>query len=335
MENVLEGYESLDKAEDLLKRAELANTDTEITHLIKVVETSIKELVATNCLKTQNSAIYKVLNNALKVLNSKDKIKLLPSKFSFKPTEKVETPKNLQTVVTIPTPVDNRKLTSNEPTFTYKERCVIKNLKGKRYVRNKQYVDDSPEYLESKELQMKLHPFSQKIWFVNFIMHINVQENCEIILLNTVESAYLSNIRNSIIWIGIAKSSIIIDSISDIVLITSCGQLRISNGTNCRFFVDTVTPPIIESSEGMKFSKNHVGYPNYKEELKKSGLEEGLLESQETIIDFSWHHPEKSPNWEICEQKAGHFVNISNVEEFNEYNTQTITDADWQLINSL
>lgn len=311
MENELEGYECLNGAEELLKKAELAETETEVTHLIKVVETSIKELVATSYSKTQISPTYKVLNNALKLLNNKDKPKEISSGFSFKPIIRAETSENSQTKETTFTPVGTRKPISNEPTFVYKERCVIKNLKGKRIFRNQK----TPNEVASVVLE-------------------NL-ENCEIIMLNTVESTYVSNVRNSIIWIAIAKSSVIADSISGTVFIASCRQLRISNGINCRLFVDTVTSPIIESSKCMKFAKNHIQYPNYKEDLKESGLEGDILEKQESVVDFSWHNSEKSPNWEIHEPKAEYLVKIIDLEEIDEYNTQTITDLDWNTIKSL
>ncbi|BAM39680.1 uncharacterized protein TOT_010001134 [Theileria orientalis strain Shintoku] len=307
MDYDLEGCENLDYAQSLLVKSKTAESDSEIRDLIFKSENLIKELFSSSYPGQPNPSMYKTLNAALTILNDKNQRNSNTNKFSFKSLRgkpvKFSEPKADE-------PQEPTHSPLGRPELVYDENCIIKNINDKRIFR----------FLNSG-----------KLGYVN----IENAQNSDIILINVADSSFIYNVKNCIIWLSIANSSVMLDNVSDSVIITCSRQLRVSNSKNVKFFTNTVTPPIIEMSKNLSFSTNHLTYEGFEDHLKMSDLSGDFLESQDSIKDFSWHHPQKSPNWETMEAKPEHTITICTSDDENELNFQSFSEFDWQILKTL
>ncbi|UKJ88511.1 hypothetical protein MACJ_000955 [Theileria orientalis] len=307
MDYDLEGCQNLDYAESLLVKAKAVESDSEIQDLIFKSENSIKELFSSSYPNQPNPSIYKTLNTALNILTDKNQKKSNINKFTFKSLRSKPAKFSEQNADKPKEPI---YLSPGHPELVYNENCIIKNINDKRIFR----------FLNSG-----------KLGYVN----IENTQNCDIILINVADSSFIYNVKNCIIWLSIANTSVMLDNVSDSVIITCSRQLRVSNSKNVKFFTNTVTPPIIEMSKNLSFSTNHLTYEGFEDHLKISDLRGDFLESQDSIKDFSWHHPQKSPNWETMETKPEHITTIHNSNDENELNLQSFSEFDWQILKTL
>ncbi|KAK1441828.1 tubulin folding cofactor C like protein [Babesia gibsoni] len=313
---------TLADAEALYEQCKKCETHAEVKILIKTVNDSIKAYLSVSSAEAINPAIYKTLRNAARHVDNLDRELAPKLGFSFKVLKRNYTSDTTGTTAdaTVAGVSQDAKNKVEEPkggppcTVTLSHGTMtICGLEGLDVVRRCDELNDVG------------------------IVNVKQLGRCRVLLLGTVDSVYIADVKDCIIWIGISKAAVILDSIVNSTVILCCSQLRIANSQNNTFLVDTVTLPIIEKSSHITFAKNHVLYSEFRQQLEESRLEIKGLTRHSKIKDFSWHRDEPSPNWKIitplpCISIAPEVSVETKDITGNKY---TLSEENWAILDAL
>lgn len=108
---------------------------------------------------------------------------------------------------------------------------------------------------------------------------------------NCLSTVHMSNVKDSIIFLGNVEGSVYLDNVQDSTLIINCHQFRIHKSNSVHVLVSCASRrPIIENCTGMEFSQ----FP----ETLSDGR---VVYRWETVDDFNWIRKERSDNWSTVE----------------------------------
>nr|BAN65713.1 hypothetical protein [Babesia bovis] len=268
-------------AEVIYERARKCSSTEESQVLKHEIMHRLRDYVSSN---TNDPAVYKMLQNALTKLKASEYTGGSNKSFTFRSVRTTITDKecNMEQSAAPQDEATNINHCNYQPGITLQNGTLyITMVKGIDVVRDNVTLEH-----------------------VSSVIEKNV-ERCRIVLMGRIETAYLCNVKDSIVWIGVASSSVISEWIESSRVIVSCRQLRIADSIGVKFFVNTVTPPIIERSKGITVAKNHINYPDQEHDAKISGISPWHGDGNITVTDFSWHHGAMSPSWKPCPPPAG------------------------------
>lgn len=120
-------------------------------------------------------------------------------------------------------------------------------------------------------------------------------QNCKIIILNLLNALTISNVKNSVIYTAPINGSVFVDSCQKIILHTASRQVRIHSTNQSDFYLFTLSNPVIEDSNSLRFSS----YDNWNENISKwmNLCNFDFKNSKwDQIQDFNWPKA-NSPNW--------------------------------------
>ncbi|ORM40552.1 Tubulin-folding cofactor C [Babesia sp. Xinjiang] len=314
MSTLEDSRESLAEAEALYESARSCRSAEEAAKIKGKLIIRLQDYVSMT--NSYSPAVYKVLQNAVKLLESHERAASVRPSFRFKSVQTREPPKAEVTQVSVQPPTAEAKKPADNHTCDSGVRLqdgtlYICKLKGLDIVRSKDELVNVGRVI-LKDL-----------------------DGCRVVLLGVVETVYISNLKNSLAWIGISRGSVISESLINSKIISCCRQLRIADSMMTKFLIDAVTPPIIERSSDISFARNHIRYDGQMEQLESSGLKDLLLSGVPTAIDFSWHHASPSPNWTAEQERTPLTVSTDTLDcpaGEPTGNTVTFTSDSWDIL---
>eukprot|EP00093_Oithona_nana_P006571 06571.XXX_150307_151858_1 [CDS] Oithona nana genome sequencing. len=122
--------------------------------------------------------------------------------------------------------------------------------------------------------------------------------NCNIYLLDHINTITIDDCKNCKIFIGPTKGSLFIRDCSDCVLIAVCGQFRTRDCTKITTFLCCATQPIIEATTSIKFGCFQASYPELEQQFDKAELSP-YNNLWWNIHDFTPNTTGDGPNWSI------------------------------------
>ncbi|KAK2198154.1 bifunctional C-CAP-cofactor C-like domain/Tubulin binding cofactor C-like domain/Tubulin-specific chaperone C/Cyclase-associated protein CAP-septum formation inhibitor MinC [Babesia duncani] len=309
MENYLGGYETVEEADNLLKAASHIKSESEAKELVDKIKSCIKELLTISYPGPPNAAIYKTLNKALKVACSFG-MEASPKPFSFKLGETNNT--------FVPTISKDNVETKDSVMVSGMDANETENVEPI-------IILEGGNITIRKQTNQRIVRTEEDLINIGSVIIENVT-NCKILLLGIAQSVYIKNVIDCTIWVAIVNNSVILNTMSNSTLVTCSRQLRIGRCTGSKFYVNSTTPPIIESQ--------------YLNQLELCGMSQLLNDDKIKVIDFSWRKPGASTNWSSVPSKSVVNINTMEAEESQEStldcsNNKTLVESDWEIINNL
>eukprot|EP01112_Ceratiomyxa_fruticulosa_P016981 TRINITY_DN520_c0_g1_i1.p1 TRINITY_DN520_c0_g1~~TRINITY_DN520_c0_g1_i1.p1 ORF type:complete len:345 (+),score=71.30 TRINITY_DN520_c0_g1_i1:291-1325(+) len=118
--------------------------------------------------------------------------------------------------------------------------------------------------------------------------------DCKIFLCDYTDSVSIDYCTNCYIFVGPVGGSIFIRNCKDVKAVVACQQFRTRDCVDCDFLLYSMTQPIIETSENMRFGCFQFNYDGLKDQFSKSKLV--VWNNQwSNIYDFS----PSSNNWTL------------------------------------
>ncbi|CXI75687.1 tubulin binding cofactor c, putative [Plasmodium berghei] len=143
---------------------------------------------------------------------------------------------------------------------------------------------------------------------------INNMNNCEIIFLDILSSVFIQNITNCTIWIPAVESSLLIYNCVDCNILVNSKQIRIHNSVNTNFYINSMSSPIIESSEKLFFFPYNLNFDELPKLLEKININRNSNKWKE-VLDFSWQNTQNpSPNFNISNDTQIYEVKLKKKE---------------------
>lgn len=315
-------FPTLADAEELYEKAKKCNTPAAITALLGTVNDRIRDYLAVSSTDHSNPATYKTLRNTVQLLEFLDRDIGQKRGLGFKFTKR-----KLATTSAAPSAEAQKNNAPDQDGKAAKARIgqeqTIDAVGGKINISSLKGADVVRKSEELKDIGT---------------VNIKKLERCRVMILGTVESSYIADVKDSVIWIGISRGAVSLESVVGSTVIVCCSQLRISNSENSTFLIDTVTTPIIEKSSNIVFAKNHMFYSGFPEELRDSGLKPVRLSRHTAIKDFSWHREAQSPNWSIVSPQPSVTLSLQEAQPGRNNvngNKYTFSPENWDIIASL
>jgi len=126
--------------------------------------------------------------------------------------------------------------------------------------------------------------------------NIETCKDCDIFLLDYMDSSFVDDCEGCRIFIGPAVSSVFIRNCKSCSFVIACRQLRTRDCTDCRFALLCTTEPVIEKSVGMQFACFDFVYFSLREQLEQSGLAVWNNKWSQ-VYDFNVNADK--PNWNL------------------------------------
>lgn len=123
-------------------------------------------------------------------------------------------------------------------------------------------------------------------------------DSCEVRLMGSVRSLFVHKLRNCRVYGGPVIGSILIEGAEGCVFVIASHQIRIHNAKATDFYLRVRSRPIIEDSNGVRFSPYCLSYEGIEGDLKDAHLDEETG-NWANVDDFRWLRAIQSPNWSI------------------------------------
>ncbi|KAJ3068096.1 hypothetical protein HDU98_008722 [Podochytrium sp. JEL0797] len=130
-------------------------------------------------------------------------------------------------------------------------------------------------------------------------------------------AVHIKNASHCVILCGGIQGSVLIDDMTQSVLVSACRQFRMHTSTQSRILLHVSSKPIIEDCQSLIFgpydpstltdSDNTPSTPSWREIVTRADLgdEEGSSGRWAAVEDFNWLRKGESPNW----RRVGDVVN--------------------------
>ncbi|KAK2664432.1 hypothetical protein Ddye_003006 [Dipteronia dyeriana] len=131
-------------------------------------------------------------------------------------------------------------------------------------------------------------------------------DSCEVKLIGCVNALFFNRLKNCKIYAGPVMGSILMEEVEDCVFVLASHQIRIHFAKRSDFYLRVRSRPIIEDSDGVRFSNYCLKYEGIEEDLAMAGLDEETG-NWASVDDFKWLRAVQSPNWSILptEERVG------------------------------
>ncbi|SCM23057.1 tubulin binding cofactor c, putative [Plasmodium chabaudi adami] len=204
---------------------------------------------------------------------------------------------------------------------------VSQNFDDNFFIPKNCCIDEDPEHSEPVDMPLDLNKHSlsfqnqKNIKIIRGIgesayssLLINNMSNCEIIFLDILSSVFIQNITNCTIWVAAVESSLLIYNCIDCNILTNSKQIRIHNAVNTNFYINSMSSPIIESSEKLAFSPYNLNFDELPKLLEKINISRNSNKWKE-VLDFSWQNAQDpSPNFSISNETQAYQVQFKKKE---------------------
>ncbi|KAJ8498554.1 hypothetical protein OPV22_009106 [Ensete ventricosum] len=136
--------------------------------------------------------------------------------------------------------------------------------------------------------------------------------SCEIYLRGRLRALFIHRLTDCRVFAGAVLGSILIEEVSDCLLMLASHQIRIHHARATDFYLRVRSRPIIEDSHAVRFAPYRLLYEGIEEELRDSGLEEETG-NWANVDDFGWLRAVQSPNWSVIpEEQRVQTMNVSD-----------------------
>ncbi|ETB62152.1 hypothetical protein YYC_00777 [Plasmodium yoelii 17X] len=211
---------------------------------------------------------------------------------------------------------------------------INKNFDDNFFIPKNDYVSEDPEHNEIIDMQFDLNKHNlsfqndKNIKIIRGIgegtyssLLINNMNNCEIIILDILSSVFIQNISNCTIWTPAVESSLLIYDCVDCNILVNSKQIRIHNTVNTNFYINSMSSPIIESSEKLFFFPYNLNFDELPNLLEKININR-TSNKWKQVLDFSWQNSQDpSPNFSISNETQIYQVKLKKKEN-DEYNQE-------------
>uniref|UniRef100_A0A8C9HDB8 C-CAP/cofactor C-like domain-containing protein n=1 Tax=Piliocolobus tephrosceles TaxID=591936 RepID=A0A8C9HDB8_9PRIM len=154
-------------------------------------------------------------------------------------------------------------------------------------------------------------------------------DNCEVIILDVLSSVLIKQIKNCTICVPAIESSLLIYNCQDCNILTNSQQVRIHDTSNTKFYINSMSSPIIESSDKLVFSRYNLNYDGLSEILKKIHIDENS-NTWSQILDFNWQNvQEPSPNFSIINEQSTYEIKLKKRDTIDENNCKQVTTCNY------
>jgi len=124
--------------------------------------------------------------------------------------------------------------------------------------------------------------------------------DCDIFLLDHMDSSFVDDCKNCRIFLGPTMSSVFIRNCIDCSFMIACRQFRSRDCENCRFALMATTEPVIETSKNMQFACLDFFYFSLGEQLERANIKVWNNKWWQ-IHDFNKNA--ENPNWSVFPQE--------------------------------
>lgn len=135
--------------------------------------------------------------------------------------------------------------------------------------------------------------------------------NCTIHLLAPLHFLRMENLLNCKVLVGPVSGPVYLESCRDCTFHLASRQLRIHNTYTSTLYVHTVSGPIIEDCDKLRFAPFVLVYEGVEGDMKESGLA-GTRNTWQEVKDFKWLRAQQSPHWSVVPE--GERVVVERVE---------------------
>ncbi|SCP04147.1 tubulin binding cofactor c, putative [Plasmodium ovale] len=326
---------------DDLTKNECANYDEIVHKNLKDIENKIKQL---KNVQYNDSALKEI--NELTDQTIKLKEKLSNVYFQFLKHSSVIINEKVKTVVMLYCSSKLKELLKEIESLKYvfiknqnKIECVQldSNCDDNFLLPENEYEDEEHESVELDDMQIGIsqHKLSfQNLQNERIIKGLGETEcsnllldnlvNCEVIVLDVLSSVLIRKISNCTIWVAAVESSLLVYGCADCNILTNSKQIRIHDARNTKFYINSISSPIIESSEKLFFFQYNLNFDGLSELLKKINMDKNSSKWVE-IFDFSWQNTqEKSPNFSISKETQVYDIKVEK-RSTTEHNLEEAT----------
>ncbi|GAB9477222.1 hypothetical protein Gpo141_00014284 [Globisporangium polare] len=138
--------------------------------------------------------------------------------------------------------------------------------------------------------------------------------DCEVLLLDQCDQVQVDNLTNCRVFIGPCSESVFVRNCTNCIFTVACKQLRTRDSVQCSFYLYSLTDPIIETSQQMKFAPFNGAYNGIERHFDEARLEP-TNNHWSQVYDFN--DPDKSgDNWKLMsseEEAAPWVVNLDGL----------------------
>ena len=146
---------------------------------------------------------------------------------------------------------------------------------------------------------------------------------CTIHLLVPLDFLRLENLTDCKLLCGPVAGPVYLEKCQGCTLYLASRQLRIHHTYDTTLYVHTVSGPIIEDCDRLRFAPWALTYPGWEEQFVEAGLggkgkggREGGRNAWKEVKDFKWLRAQQSPHWSVVPE--GERVREEVVEEGKE-----------------
>ncbi|XP_055811116.1 tubulin-folding cofactor C [Solanum dulcamara] len=139
-------------------------------------------------------------------------------------------------------------------------------------------------------------------------------KDCDVRLIGSVRALFVHKLIDCKVYVGPVFGSVLIEEVTNCVFVMASHQIRIHKAKRCDFYLRVRSRPIIEDSDGVRFSPYCLKYDGIERDLEEANLGEETG-NWLNVDDFKWLRAVQSPNWSILpENERLGTVDISNQE---------------------
>ncbi|KAK7260978.1 hypothetical protein RIF29_27281 [Crotalaria pallida] len=143
-------------------------------------------------------------------------------------------------------------------------------------------------------------------------------DSCEVRIIGTLRALFVHRLKDCRVYVGPVMGSTLIEGAEGCVFVMACHQIRIHHAKRSDFYLRVRSRPIIEDSDGVRFTPYGLRYHGIEDDLRGAGLD-AETGNWANVDDFKWLRAVQSPNWSVMpvNERVG-IVDISNPDNGKE-----------------
>jgi len=146
------------------------------------------------------------------------------------------------------------------------------------------------------------------------LFNIEECQDCDIFLLDHINTVFVDDCSNCRIFIGPVECSIMVRTSQDCDMVIACRQFRSRDCKDCRFALHCTTEPVIETSTNMQFACFDFNYFSLRQQLEKADLK---LWNNKWWQIHDFNKNSDSSNWGVFpQQEASKLLRLEACDGF-------------------
>eukprot|EP00898_Chlorokybus_atmophyticus_P008004 jgi/Chlat1/8204/Chrsp76S07641 len=126
--------------------------------------------------------------------------------------------------------------------------------------------------------------------------------DCTVYVCGQLAALFINKLTNCRVYCGPVSGAVLIEDVTDSVLVLASHQIRIHNTSWSDFYLRVRSRPIVEHTCAVRFAPYVYQYEGVESDLAAAQLD-GENELWQQVDDFRWLRAMQSPNWEVLPEE--------------------------------